>query len=275
MKNFIVFAFIFYVADAGAQLLTVHFDFDRAELTNATIASIDSFIQVNDSCQNLKIRLSGHCDSIGEDIYNDQLSIRRAEAVKEYMLKQGVPFSTFTEKKGYGEKQPLNNNTTEENRWLNRRVEIHYRLTKLEYALNTTTLKEKIAADDVIEGTSIALKNINFFGGKHQMVPESFPALVELRDAMLYYPGLVVQIDGHICCIPGTSDGPDIETGIINLSEARAKAVRDYLVFRVGIDSSRVTYQGFGHSRPIYPYPEATQEQMLENRRVEIKIIRK
>jgi outer membrane protein OmpA-like peptidoglycan-associated protein len=54
----------------------------------------------------------------------------------------------------------------------------------------------------------------------------------------------------------------------------RAKAVRDYLIAN-GIDASRISAAGFGHSRPLYPYPERSNDEMIANRRVEIKILHK
>ena len=65
----------------------------------------------------------GHTDSIGSDAYNQKLSVRRAEAVKAYLVSKGVePNRVYTE--GKGEKQPVASNKTKEGRAKNRRVEI-------------------------------------------------------------------------------------------------------------------------------------------------------
>jgi outer membrane protein OmpA-like peptidoglycan-associated protein len=98
--------------------------------------------------------------------------------------------------------------------------------------------------------------------------------LEELLEAMLTYPTLVIQVEGHICCNPTPADGLDNETGRYNLSEARAKAVKDYLLEK-GIHTDRVKYKGFGHTAPLYPYPEKSLEEEKLNRRVEIKILKK
>src|SRR6185436_18885882 len=105
-------------------------------------------------------------------------------------------------------------------------------------------------------------------------LPESKPALDELLAAMKTYPKLVIEIEGNICCVEGDEDGIDLETGLKNLSYTRAKAIADWLVY-MGIDSNRVSYKGFGHSKPLYPYPERSEEEQKLNRRVEIKIISK
>jgi outer membrane protein OmpA-like peptidoglycan-associated protein len=98
--------------------------------------------------------------------------------------------------------------------------------------------------------------------------------LQELLEAMQTYATLKIRVEGHICCQQDKADGIDQETGIQNLSEARAKAVMDYLLAN-GIDSKRVNYKGFGHSAPIYPFPEKSEEEKTQNRRVEIKIVSK
>ena len=65
----------------------------------------------------------GHTDSIGTDAYNQRLSVRRAEAVKAYLVSKGIEKNrVYTE--GKGEKQPVADNKTAEGRAKNRRVEI-------------------------------------------------------------------------------------------------------------------------------------------------------
>ncbi|MDO4232665.1 MAG: OmpA family protein, partial [Lautropia sp.] len=65
----------------------------------------------------------GHTDSVGNDAYNQRLSVRRAEAVKAYLVSKGVdPARVYTE--GKGETQPVADNKTRDGRAQNRRVEI-------------------------------------------------------------------------------------------------------------------------------------------------------
>lgn len=70
------------------------------------------------------IVVAGHTDSIGNDRSNQQLSLKRAEAVRDWMRDTGdVPDSCFAVQ-GYGESRPIATNDTPEGRALNRRVEI-------------------------------------------------------------------------------------------------------------------------------------------------------
>ncbi len=249
--------------------IQVHFAFDKWELTASSKATLDSLTDSLDMAD--RIELHGHCDAIGGNAYNDHLSAKRVQAVNKYLLSIGWERQDIKVVQAHGKNIPLNKNLSPEERSLNRRVEI-----KIIHALvsKDKSLTEKLADSTLTTGTNIVLRNINFVGGMHQFLRESAPMLVELVDAMNAYPKLVIRIEGHICCNPSPGDGLDLETDITNLSEARAKAVKDYLV-RNDIAPDRVSYKGFGHSSPIYPYPEKTEEERTQNRRVEIKIISK
>jgi len=105
-----------YAADA-------FFDFDKSVLKPAGKAKLNDLVsKVHDI--NLEVIIAvGHTDSIGTDAYNQKLSVRRAEAVKAYLVSKGIEKSrVYTE--GKGEKQPVADNKTKEGRAKNRRVEI-------------------------------------------------------------------------------------------------------------------------------------------------------
>jgi outer membrane protein OmpA-like peptidoglycan-associated protein len=71
----------------------------------------------------LHLDVEGHTDSVGSDDYNMQLSQRRAEAVRNYFIEQGVPQDAI-EAHGFGKSQPVASNDTPEGRQQNRRVEL-------------------------------------------------------------------------------------------------------------------------------------------------------
>ena len=105
-----------YAADA-------FFDFDKAVLKPEGKAKLDDLASKVKAI-NLEVIIAvGHTDSVGSDAYNQKLSIRRAEAVKAYLVSKGIDKSrVYTE--GKGEKQPVADNKTKEGRAKNRRVEI-------------------------------------------------------------------------------------------------------------------------------------------------------
>ncbi|NPC55542.1 outer membrane protein OmpA [Caenimonas soli] len=105
-----------YAADA-------FFDFDKSVLKPEGKAKLDDLVgKVKDI--NLEVIIAvGHTDSVGSDTYNQKLSVRRAEAVKAYLVSKGIEKNrVYTE--GKGEKQPVADNKTAEGRAKNRRVEI-------------------------------------------------------------------------------------------------------------------------------------------------------
>lgn len=245
----------------------VHFAFDKYDLSKGTRSTLDSLTDSLDVSD--RIELHGHCDAKGSDEYNIRLSQQRVKAVEKYLLHIGWEKKDIKIVEAHGERAPLNGNVSETDRSLNRRVEI-----KVFRGPGTVSLKQKLADSTLKSGDHFVLRNINFVGGMHQFLPESASVLVELLEAMQAYPKLIIRIEGHICCHEDAGEGMDNETGLNNLSEARAKAVMEYLI-RNGIDPERLSHKGFGHSAPIYPFPEKTEEERTMNRRVEIKIISK
>ena len=105
-----------YAADA-------FFDFDKSVLKKEGKAKLDDLVGKVKGI-NLEVIIAvGHTDSVGTDAYNQKLSVRRAEAVKAYLVSKGIEKNrVYTE--GKGEKQPVADNKTKEGRAKNRRVEI-------------------------------------------------------------------------------------------------------------------------------------------------------
>ena len=99
------------------------FDFDKAVLKPEGKKQLDDMAAKLKQI-NLEVVVAvGHTDSVGTDAYNQKLSIRRAEAVKAYLVTKGIEANrVYTE--GKGKKQPVADNKTAEGRAKNRRVEI-------------------------------------------------------------------------------------------------------------------------------------------------------
>ena len=99
------------------------FDFDKSVLKPEGKAKLDDLASKVKGI-NLEVVIAvGHTDSVGSDAYNQKLSVRRAEAVKAYLVSKGIEKNrVYTE--GKGEKQPIADHQPKEGRAQNRRVEI-------------------------------------------------------------------------------------------------------------------------------------------------------
>ena len=105
-----------YAADA-------FFDFDKAVVKKEAKAKLDDLVGKTKGIALEVIIAVGHTDSVGADAYNQKLSVKRAEAIKAYLVSKGIEKNRiYTE--GKGEKQPVADNKTTEGRAKNRRVEI-------------------------------------------------------------------------------------------------------------------------------------------------------
>lgn len=105
-----------YAADA-------FFDFDKAVLKPEGKAKLDDVVAKVKGINLEVIVAVGHTDSVGKDAYNQKLSVKRAEAVKAYLVSNGIEANrVYTE--GKGEAQPVADNKTGAGRAKNRRVEI-------------------------------------------------------------------------------------------------------------------------------------------------------
>ncbi|MHA8063988.1 OmpA family protein [Aquirufa aurantiipilula] len=98
------------------------FETGKATLTAESDPELKRIVQVMQENATLQIEISGHTDNTGSDELNNKLSQDRADAVKNYLINLGVK-SDRIRTKGYGKTKPKADNSTEEGRQMNRRVE--------------------------------------------------------------------------------------------------------------------------------------------------------
>lgn len=130
--------------------------------------------------------------------------------------------------------------------------------------------RKDIYLTPISEGSSLIFDDIYFHGGNDVFTANSRPALNRLLKIMKDNPSLIIEIQGHVNQPLNRKRTYD-DAYYIELSTKRAEAVFNYLSKR-GIAEARMSYQGFGNSKMLYPYA-TSPEQMQKNRRVEILII--
>jgi len=101
-----------------------YFDFDKYDIKPAYNDLLDEIGMIlKDQIPEMLVLIMGHTDNSGSEEYNENLSMKRAEAISQKLKESGIDSSRIIIR-GYGEKNPASSNTTEEGRILNRRVEL-------------------------------------------------------------------------------------------------------------------------------------------------------
>lgn len=109
---------------APVVLEGVNFEYDSATLTGHATHVLDGVAGTLKGQPDQKVTIAGHTDSRGSNAYNQKLSERRAQAVVDYLVSQGVNADNLSAM-GHGEDMPVDTNDTEAGRAANRRVEMH------------------------------------------------------------------------------------------------------------------------------------------------------
>ncbi|MEY2941031.1 MAG: hypothetical protein RJA67_716 [Bacteroidota bacterium] len=106
-----------------ATINNLFFDLGKATLKPESEPELKRILQVMKENMALVIEISGHTDNTGSEEINNKLSLERANAVRENLLKGGIDQARI-KTRGYGKSKPKADNATEEGRQINRRVEI-------------------------------------------------------------------------------------------------------------------------------------------------------
>lgn len=104
------------------RLNNIFFETGKAELRSASFVELDNLVKVLTDNPTMTIAIAGHTDDVGSDEANLKLSDDRAQAVMNYLTAKGIA-ATRLSAKGFGEAKPVVQNSSDENRALNRRVE--------------------------------------------------------------------------------------------------------------------------------------------------------
>lgn len=110
-------------AEAVRVELDVKFDFDKAQVKQESYGDIKALADFMKQYPQTSTVVEGHTDSVGSDAYNQGLSERRANAVRDVLVNQYGVESGRVQAVGYGESRPVADNATAEGRAINRRVE--------------------------------------------------------------------------------------------------------------------------------------------------------
>ena len=128
-----------------------------------------------------------------------------------------------------------------------------------------TFIDPVVQAENLLSlGDTVTLRNIHFLTASAELYEASKAGLDRLAEALKRHPRLRLEVGGHTDAVGKDEDN-------LLLSERRAKAVYDYLILR-GISPERLTYRGYGETRPIAP--NDTPEGRAQNRRTTLTPLR-
>ncbi|WP_396192112.1 OmpA family protein [Flavobacterium sp.] len=198
------------------------------------------------------LRITGHCDDTDSSSYNKDLASRRINSIIENIEGRKIKISATIVIENHGEDFEQSINQSD-----NRKVVVYFRKVN-----QSNTLYNKVQKSN--KGDLIKLENIYFDYSSAKLLPESFKTLNELIQVLNDYPKLEIEIQGHICC--QNKYQPD------TISSERAKAIYTYLV-KNDISTKRLSFKGYGVTRPIHPIPEKSSQEEDNNRRVEVFVI--
>lgn len=115
---------IVYEIPTKVTLKNVLFSSGSHALKVTSYETLDKLVDYLLRKKEIRIRLEGHTDSDGDEVSNLKLSEERAEEIKKYLVKKGIAADRI-ETKGFGETKPVVENSSSENKAINRRTEVH------------------------------------------------------------------------------------------------------------------------------------------------------
>lgn len=249
-KGFILILFYLslFVSTAFAQkkkTTSFFFETDVSVLDDRQKEGFSQFISELDSADIVSISILGYCDDRGRKGYNDTLSIKRANHIKELLQQTGINTDKVGFLTGNGKVDLTKSENISEQRAYNRRVDL-----VIGYVKKELKVENSILSDTLKVGDKIILENILFENSRSVLLEESVPVLDRIVKVIKEKPQYNIAILGHICCNPPGRDVKDFVTGEYNLSQARAKIIYDYLIYR-GVEKKRLSYKGMMANHPL------------------------
>lgn len=233
-------------------ILDIQFEIDKDDIQreeSERFAVIGTFLA---KYPDTTVVIEGHTDNIGASDHNLALSKRRAESVVNYLVENNHIDRSRLTAVGFGDTRPIADNSTEEGKRQNRRI------------------NAVVSCVTDIEGLKVAparmtmAMEIEFDPLKDEVTPQHRDDLRKVANFLKANPSVTATVEGHTGNIPAT------DAQAMAISKRRAQNVVNYLVGNFGIERSRLTAEGFGKTRR-FAY-STTLEGQQENRRVNIII---
>lgn len=256
-------------AQSGDTLtLVLHFGFNQDRLRQEDVELLKQFLH-KPGITIGTLRIIGYADTTGTNVYNQRLSLRRAQAVARFSVGFLTP-PPLLKISARGEAEPIAGGDS-----LNRRVIVfcssYTRTISTDDVFHATKMKKGVGLPPAPQpDTIITPTNINFIEDSPNLTEASRMIIPEYVRMLQRYKADSLEIDGYchsMTPITSTSDP------LFLLSVKRAKFIFDYLVDE-GFDRTKLSYKGMGNATPKNEHP-VTVEEARANMRVEIRVFHK
>lgn len=255
----------------------IEFKYNNAILTERGEGALMVIGELMRQYPQSKFKIAGHTDGDGENDKNLRLSKLRSKTVARYLTEfKGIPENSMVVE-WYGEEKPVADNKTDEGKQRNRRVEITVMDDKLESmnkvsspkietpsvkaevptASTTETEAKKTPQDELNDIAS----NMTFKPGTDTLTRISKRNIVKIAQVLKTNASMTLKVEVH-------TDNQKYAMNNLDLSNARAKMIIE-LLRAEGIDAGRLSFEGFGDSKPIDT--NETETGRSKNRRIELK----
>jgi len=255
--------------------LQLYFDSAKFSITEVHKTQLKDFFKDIKLDEVLQIRIKGYTDFIGNHVYNNKLSKKRAKATYTFVT-QNYQFKAIAQQ-GLGElDEEIAEATIEGGNSKHRKVDLILSYEKPKDVYVSLTRKQRYLSKlpKLTVGEKLRIQHTNFHISTPNITNASKEDIEGIIKILKAYPKLKVLIEGHVCC----GDKEEYESKVastenLTLSTERAKNIYNTLI-KKGIKANRLSYKGYGFTRPL-DFPESTIQTQKENRRIELKVLKK
>jgi len=270
-----LFTLSIYSQTKKPDSLQLFFDSAKFSITDAHQVQLQNFFKDIKLEEVLQIRIKGYTDFIGNHVYNNKLSKKRAKATYTYVT-NNYQFKAIAQQ-GLGElDDQVAEVTIEGGNSKHRKVDLILSYEKPKEVYVSLTRKQRYLSQlpKLTVGEKLRIKHTNFHISTPNITNTSKEDIEGIIKILKAYPKLKVLIEGHVCC----GDKEEYKSKIakpenLELSTERAKNIYNTHI-KKGIKANRLSYKGYGFTRPL-DFPESTIQIQKENRRIELKILKK
>ncbi len=257
---------ISFSQETSIDSINIYYSTAKYVLNDVQKEELLYFLSDKDSSLTEHITIKGYTDFVGSIRYNTKLAKLRTSNVADFMA---TKYNSTIEEVAIGELEKPYNYSLTDGVQEHRKTTISIRST-IKLDDSKYTYLQKI--DSLKEGDKIRLRNINFKLATADLTKSSVPELDKLATIMANNENLDIAIEGHVCC----GADKEVKTQKMTyenewLSNKRAKTIHDYLISK-GIDSIRLQHKGYGFTNPLI-YPEESETDRYQNRRIELSVI--